>query len=210
MDVEFYRYDGDQGTLLGTTHVELVGSGPHLVAVDLAASGGPLQPLTNYMMRVVQAEGVSDVSAIGFTTGEATLVGLDEVPDLAVVSADANKSGGVWWLSGDVLVDPAADPDGLSIVLGKDTDGAALFADVVTADTLFTDFFNFTVEDVPKEFCVVVEQFDGAQRSTGDSEPDCLEVDKHRSLRGNCAVVPARASGLAALVALLLGLRRRR
>lgn len=211
VDLELYRYDDSDATLVGSSSETLVGPGPIVLSLDLLDAIGPLEPLTNYVVRTVPVDSVMDASAIGFTTGEDRLVGLSDEPQLRMVSADANKVDGVWTLSGEVLVDPAADPDGLSIfTIPHPDEDRLLAAGVVTGGGLFTEFISFTVEDVPDELCLQVEQFDGAQRSAGLSDADCLEVDKHRSLRGGCSTGAAAAGLGPTLLAMLLAALGRR
>lgn len=211
VDLELYRYDDTDANLIGSSSETLVGSGPLVLSLDLLEAIGPLEPLTNYVVRTVPVDGVMDATAIGFTTGEGTLAGLSGEPQLRMVNADANKDEGVWTLSGEVLVDPASDPDGLSILtIPHPDEDRLLAASVITGSGLFTEFISFTVEDVPDELCLQVEQFDGAQRSSGLSESDCLEVDKHRSLRGGCSTSAAAAGLGPTLLAMLLAALGRR
>ena len=207
-NLELYRLDGSESTLLGMTSVQASGGGVSLGSYDLLATA--LEPLTDYMLRVAPVDGVAEVSEIGFTTGEATRAGLSEVPELTITDSGAYKSERIWSLRAMVLIEPAEDPDLLSIVTVPHPDEDRLLAaSVVDSTESIEALVAFVPEDLPKELCLQVEQLDGAQRSSGLSDPACERVDKHRSLRGNCSTSGGAAGLFPALLALLLARRTR-
>jgi hypothetical protein len=200
------------GSLVGTSDGAEVGvafvrtialSQTHLLELFPDA---PLEAGTAYTFTA--APELGEALSFGFTTGTRTVVGLTGAPTLTVESARFTPERGGWpsALEVTIQVDPATDPDALSVLQVQDADGElAINAFVAPASGAGARTLTWTDVDDPGEVCLQVRQIDGAGVATDWSAPACREVPPC-----GCSAGGRATGGLALLLAPLVLLRRRR
>jgi hypothetical protein len=165
----------------------------------------PLAAETEYVLTMTPPD-AGEVAEMGFTTGSGMVAGLTGAPALRVEDArwagesDRSYAGLV---SLDLVVEPAEDPDGLSVIQVRDADrdrGIQSFR--VPAAGSMGVTVDWADGRRPAEVCPQVRQIDGAGVTTAWSEPECSSVP----LCGTASGAPGL--GLV-LVGMLAAARRR-
>ncbi|MES2644920.1 MAG: Ig-like domain-containing protein [Myxococcota bacterium] len=160
-----------------------------------------LDPTTGYTLTLSSFEG--EAITAGFTTGTGRVAGLDGAPTVTVERTTSDRANGA--LTVDLLVTPAADPDGLSILQVKDgalNRGVQSFVVPPTGDMTFPIVWGNS--DQPDEVCPQVRQLDGAGVPTEWSTEACVAV-----AACGCASTSPSAGLLGLALALALTIRRR-
>jgi uncharacterized protein (TIGR03382 family) len=160
----------------------------------------PLDPDTAYVLSIT-GDGGGEESAVGFTTGDATVTGMSGAPSVTADgytwSADQHRNTVDW--SGTA----ADDPDHLSIVQVRDSADTSLpvRSEAVPASGGLDAETVWTGSRRPARICLQARQLDATGAITDWSGEDCVA--------GGCDAVGAPASAGATLLALaLLGRRR--
>jgi hypothetical protein len=126
---------------------------------------------TAYTFRATP-DGRGEITEIGFTTGSGVVAGLDGGPTAVVDTATfAGRTG---TLTVEWSAEPAADPDGLSIVTLHDPDLDVGIAVPASAATDVVSFWG--VGGRPGDFCPEVSQIDGAGVATDPVSVECVHV----------------------------------
>ncbi len=164
-------------------------------------------PETSYVVTMTPPFS-GEVSQMGFTTGTGTVVGLTGTPSLRVEETRWESESERSWgglVSLDLAIEPAEDPDGLSVVQVKDADrddhGVQSFR--VPASGAKHVTVSWIDGRRPDEVCPQVRQIDGKGVATEWSEPACADVPGCSTASGPPAL------GLALLGMLTAAARRR-
>jgi len=168
-----------------------------------------LAPNTTYLLRATPVVGEGIVSETAFETGEGTMEGVSDDPEVIEILDAFAYRGEDGWVHVWATATPAPDPDGMSRMYfetpghGGDARGQQIVADrdSVELSALFTH------TETPREICVVAVQVDGLGDEHRSTEL-CAEVERRKNPYG-CTAVPLQA-GLLGLIAGLLGVMRRR
>ncbi|MCB9744918.1 MAG: hypothetical protein H6740_20170 [Alphaproteobacteria bacterium] len=166
----------------------------------------PLEPYTDFILRVESLDGFGGLVELGFETGEGSVQGHAGAPSLDSLSHTWSRRRGQVSRSLDAELTAAPDPDGLGVVLLRDAEDPQLVYGAQTVDdTQLFMFVELSPVSEPEPICAEAVQLDGRGEITGQSEVICAEAQ-----RLGCSVGGGRGSLALALGAILGLIRRRR
>ena len=145
---------------------------------------------------------------IGFTTGSTDTIGMDDGAPSITTLEMITYTTAPDWVYGDLEVDPVFDPDDLSFIEIFDASDETTALTVVLPRNEPRTVAGLDFEQNAAEVCFFAIQTDAAGNQSPPSETECTIPEAHPG--GICSTAGATPAAAGSLMALLLGIGRRR